>query len=264
MKISMVILSFFAFHSSTSFSQDADTNIKKTEIHYTSKAPKIDGDVKGMEWRKAKWSNPFVDISDSSKGLPHLKTRFKMQWDSNFLYIAAFLEEPNLWASLKNHDDIIFNDNDLEVFIDANNDGEQYFEIEINAYNTIMDLFMNKPYKKGGTYEMQWNTDGMTSAIKLNGTLNKNSVVDKGWTIEMAIPFNSLKREGRISHPTTGSIWRINFSRVEWQLEKSGLGYTKKKDSNGKLMRENNWVWSPMGIIDMHIPEKWGYLYFIK
>ena len=262
MRFIMLVFSLIALKSSTVFSQESNSDKKKIRIHRTSTTPKIDGDIKGKEWKKARWSDFFVDISDSS--IPHLKTRFKMQWDSNFLYIAAFLEEPNLWASLKNHDDIIFNDNDFEVFLDPNNDAEQYFEIEINAFNTVMDLFMNKPYKKGGKYEMGWNSEGMKTAIKLHGTLNNNSDVDKGWSIEMAIPFNCLKREGRLSHPTIGSTWRINFSRVEWQLEKKGLDYTKEKISTEKLTKENNWVWSPMGIIDMHIPEKWGYLYFIK
>src|SRR5208283_2720430 len=26
--------------------------------------------------------------------------------------------------------------------------------------------------------------------------------------------------------------------------------------------REDNWIWSPPGIIDMHRPEKWGYVQF--
>ena len=133
MRVLHLLLWLMVFKTSTVSSQEIDSNIKKTEIHYTSKAPKIDGDVKGKEWRKAKWSNPFVDISDSSKGLPHLKTRFKMQWDSNFLYIAAYLEEPNLWASLKNHDDIIFNDNDIEVFSSAFI-GTQYESANFNFY----------------------------------------------------------------------------------------------------------------------------------
>ena len=84
-----------------------------------------------------------------------------MLWDSQYLYIAADLKEPHLWATLLNHDDIIFRDHDFEVFIDPNNDENQYFEIEINALGTVMDLFMFKTYKLGGTMVMGWNSDGM-------------------------------------------------------------------------------------------------------
>jgi hypothetical protein len=185
-----------------------------------------------------------------------------MLWDDQYLYIGAELFEKDLWATLKNHDDIIFQDNDFEVFIDPNNDGTQYYEIEINALGTVMDLFMHKTYKQGGPMDMKWDTKGMISAVQLNGTLNKSSDTDSSWTLEMAIPFSCMERPGRISKPEAGQTWRINFSRVQWQLEKSGIGYIKKKKSDGTKISEDNWVWSPQGIIDMHRPEKWGFLVF--
>ena len=109
---------------------------------------------------------------------------------------------------------------------------------------------------------MKWDTKGMISAVQLNGTLNKSSDTDSSWTLEMAIPFSCMERPGRISKPEAGQTWRINFSRVQWQLEKSGTGYIKKKKSDGSKIPEDNWVWSPQGIIDMHLPEKWGFLVF--
>lgn len=231
-------------------------------VHKTGIAPKIDGQIDDKVWRKAAWTNNFMDITGDASKPPLQQTRCKMLWDDQYLYIAAELEESNLWATLNQHDDIIFKDNDFEVFIDPNNDGSQYFEIEINALGTVMDLFMHKTYKKGGPMDMKWNSTGMLSAVKISGTLNDNRDTDKNWTIEMAIPYSCLARPGRISQPAIGQTWRINFSRVQWQLEKSGTGYDKKKRPDGKALPEDNWVWSPQGIIDMHLPEKWGYLHF--
>lgn len=223
--------------------------------------PKIDGRIEKREWRDALWSSSFLDISRPNK--PLWKTRCKMLWDSNYLYIAAFLEEPDLWATLRHHDEIIFQDNDFEVFIDPNNDASQYFEIEINALGTVMDLFMHKTYKRGGPMDMNWDSKGMKSAVFLSGTLNDNSDRDRFWTLEMAIPYTCLERPDRISRPQAGAVWRINFSRVQWQLEKEGSSYVKKKYPDGSRIPEFNWVWSPQGAIDMHIPEKWGFLHFI-
>src|SRR5690606_3294095 len=59
-----------------------------------------------------------------------------------------------------------------------------------------------------------------------------------------------------------GKFWRINFSRVNWDFEIENGKYTRKKDANGKLLPEYNWVWSPQGVINMHEPEHWGYVYF--
>lgn len=125
-----------------------------------------------------------------------------------------------------------------------------------------MDLFMSKPYKKGGRFDLGWNAEGMKTAVKIYGTINNNADRDKKWTVEMAIPYEALKREGRISHPTNGSTWRINFSRVQWPMEKEGTSYKRKQAEEGKRLRESNWVWSPTGVIDMHVPQQWGFLHF--
>ena len=61
----------------------------------------------------------------------------------------------------------------------------------------------------------------------------------------------------RPSPPADGDQWRVNFSRVEWDLTSAGGRYAKVPGT-----RENNWVWSPQGVIDMHRPESWGYVLF--
>jgi hypothetical protein len=223
---------------------------------------KVDGKLNEHDWKQAVLISDFEDIEGASKPKPSFSTTVKMMWDSQYLYIGAVLEEPHLWGTLKKHDDIIYRDHDFEVFIDPMGDGEQYFEIEINVLGTIMDLFMNKPYKKGGTFDMEWNTTGIQSKVIANGTINDNSDIDSGWTVEMAIPFTAISRNNRIASPSTTNPWRINFSRVQWTLEPDGTSYRKKLNQNNKPISEHNWVWNPTGVIDMHVPVKWGYLLF--
>jgi hypothetical protein len=117
--------------------------------HFTSAAPLIDGNINDKAWQKAAWSNDFRDIEGDKQPLPSLQTRMKMLWNDTCLFIAAELQEPHIWATLKQHDEIVFHDNDFEVFIDPDNNTHQYYEIEINALNTIFDLFMSKPYRNG-------------------------------------------------------------------------------------------------------------------
>lgn len=240
-----------------------DTIIPKSyNINFSHLPIKIDGKMNDAAWKKASWTDWFVDIEGDLKPKPLLDTRVKLLWDSQYLYIATVLKEPHLWATLLNHDDIIYRDHDFEVFIDPNNDENQYFEIEINTLGTVMDLLMHKSYKNGGPMDMSWNTEGLQSAIQYKGTLNDNRDIDKGWTLEMAIPYACLKRPGRNYLPTLNQPWRINFSRVEWTLQNEGNSYVKKLNDNGKPIPEFNWVWSPMGLINMHVPNRWGYLYF--
>ncbi|HQI44441.1 MAG TPA: hypothetical protein PK949_10040, partial [Dysgonamonadaceae bacterium] len=65
--------------------------------------------------------------------------------------------------------------------------------------------------------------------------------------------------------PSAGDQWRVNFSRVEWHTNIENGKYVKKKDPvSGKPLPEENWVWSPQGVVDMHRPEMWGFVHFLR
>src|ERR1700754_2353530 len=114
-------------------------------VKHISKAPVIDGDIDENIWQQARWTNDFVDIEGDLKPKPALQTNVKMLWDDSCLYVAARLHDPQVWATLKNHDEIVYKDNDFELFVDPANTTHGYYEIEVNALNTIFDLYLNKP-----------------------------------------------------------------------------------------------------------------------
>ena len=206
----------------------------------------IDGTLDESSWKNAKETAAFVDISGEGFPDPKYRTTAKMLWDDEFLYVAAEMEEPDLRASLTEHDSIIYRDNDFEVFLDPDGDGKNYFEIEINAFGTVFDLMLDKPYRVGGNFLTQWNCPGLKTAVRCTGTLNDDSDRDSGWVVEMAIPRKALSLN--FDNPLqSGKCWRVNFSRVQW-LKKG--------------RPEENWVWSPTGKIDMHMPDRWGYVFF--
>lgn len=218
----------------------------------------MDGALTDPAWESAAWSEAFVDIVGDQLPKPRFRTRVKMLWDDEALYIAAELEEPHVWATLTEHDTVIFHDNDFEVFIDPDGDNHLYGELELNALNTTWDLLLTKPYKDGGKAVNAWEIIGLRSAVLIDGTLNDPKDRDRGWTLEIRWPWKGLKELSGVSMPPKdGDQWRINFSRVEWDTEIANGKYHKVK---GKP--EHNWVWSPQGVIDMHRPERWGYLQF--
>jgi hypothetical protein len=109
-----------------------------------------------------------------------------------------------------------------------------------------------------------YNAPGMKWAVDVQGTINDPSDIDKGWTTEIFIPFGAVTIGVNPKVPLDGEFWRINFSRVEWLTEIKDDKYVKLKDANGKVLPEHNWVWSPQGVVNMHFPERWGYLFFSK
>lgn len=234
----------------------------KTYVSYQSPIkPIIDGKLNDPVWDLAPWSDAFVDIQGNVMPKPTQLTRMKMLWDKDYFYIGVKLDESHLWATYTERESIIFHENDIEVFLDPDGDTHNYYEWEINALGTLWDLLLTKPYKDGGKPINGWNINDFEYAVYLEGTLNDPSDTDEYWSVEMAIPWSSLTQ--RSSPPSDGDQWRINFSRVQWQLEVKDNLYTKViNPKTAKSFPEDNWVWSPIGLINMHIPDRWGYVQF--
>jgi hypothetical protein len=83
--------------------------------------------------------------------------------------------------------------------------------------------------------------------VDVDGTVNDNSDRDRGWTLELLIPWTGLaelaRPDGRALPPRAGDVWRMDFSRFNQYREAPPA-----QDPGG-------WAWSPHGAWDSHIPE---------
>ncbi len=232
-------------------------------VAYRAGSPvRVDGRLDEPAWQAVPWTEDFVDIEGDRRPSPRFRTRAKMLWDDRYFYIGAELEEPHVQGSYTKHDSYIFHqDNDFEVFLDPDGNNHDYAELEMNALNTTWDLRLRKPYRDGGSGEDMWEIPGLRTAVHVQGTINDPRDVDRGWTIEIAILWGiarALNDSDRSpGKPRDGDQWRVNFSRVQWRFDVDGGRYVRRKDH-----REDNWVWSPQGVVDMHRPETWGYVQF--
>ncbi|MBL7697474.1 MAG: carbohydrate-binding family 9-like protein [Chitinophagaceae bacterium] len=263
----------------------SDVRCREEDIpHYTARkisdAPVIDGKPDESVWRNAARSNPFKDLVSGAD--THLDTRAAVLWDDENLYVAYWIEEPHVTATLTRRDAPIYKDNDVELFI-AGEDG--YYEFEINSFGTIyevlffwLDAYEKKGYQSHpgfnrnarGAKEFngvgyrhprgrrigfwEWDMPGLRSAVHIDGSINNNSDRDRGWTVEIAIPWTSLKilaeGDGRALPPKEGDTWRMDFSRFN----------TKKRSSTDS----GGWAWSSHGVWDSHVPECFTYIQFSK
>lgn len=255
--------------------------------HYTcfriKEQIKIDGDLDKFPWNIAPQSTPFVDMVTGAPAF--LETRCAALWDDFNLYIAFRIEEPNIQAQMTKRDSRVYLENDVEVFI-----GGQgcYYEFQINARGTIYEVFYiwQDAYKKGSRFDipgfdllsgtvdviggfqdgtryekhprgrrwafMDWDFPGLRAAVKLAGTLNDNTDVDKGWTVELAFPWTGMEiLLGPGSCPVkAGDKLRIDFSRFE---KLSYNGFTPAIHPG--------WSLNPHGVYDSHIPACFSYVH---
>lgn len=265
--LSLLSLSMVVKAQEVKFSKNVDFNPKHYVCYRAEKPINIDGKLDEKEWENAPWTDYFLDIEGENRKVePRYKTRAKMLWDDKYLYIAAYLDEPHVWAKLTERESVIYYDNDFEVFIDGNGDTHHYMEFEMNAFSTEWDLMLTKPYRDRDSKVFNtWNINGIKSAVHVDGTINDGRDIDKGWSVEIAMPLASLVEADGVK-AQDGAQWRINFSRVEWFSKWNGKSYdvvpnelTGRKVGAGG---EDNWVWSPQGAIAMHQPETWGFLQF--
>lgn len=221
----------------------------------------IDGKSNDPAWKNATWTADFQDISGAGFATPRYRTRAKMLWTTDTFYVYAEMEEPHLWSNLKERDTIVYHDNDFEVFIEPRNEARPYFEFEVNQRGTLFDLCLEGAYRapKRPFIQFQWNAPGLRYALHLDGTLNDASDVDKGWSIEMAIPAKDISAEFHNFLQAFATL-RVNFSRVQWHHEVLPNGHYRRKMVDGKVLPEDNWVWTPTGQVTMHMPERWGYV----
>ena len=240
----------------------------------------VDGKLDEPSWLLAPRSDAFVDIVTGEPAW--FDTRVAILWDDDYLYFGFTAEEPNVIATLTARDSRIYEDNDVEVFIAAQ---DAYYEFEINALNTVYEVFwiwkdMHRPGSRwdmpefdpatqrtmtldgvgGHVHErgerwgfLDWDYPGLLHAVHVDGVLNRRAGTDKGWTVELAFPWAGLSwlADGRSLPPKDGDIWRIDCSRFE-QYSKDGR----------KLDPSAGWTWNRHGHYDSHIPEVFPYVQF--
>jgi len=222
----------------------------------TPSAPNLDGTLTDPAWNVAPWTTPFVDITGDGT-TPRFRTRAKLMYDDEFLYVGGLLEEPHVWSTMSEKNTKLFEENNFEVFLDPDGDGLNYYEFEINPLGTIWELTLPKPYVDGGVPVDPTNLPGLRTAIDIDGTLNDPSDTDTGWSVELAVPWADLApyNEGRATPPGPGDEWRMNLMRCQWPHEVVDGEYVKGTDCEF-------WVWSPQYVVDMHRPDRWGVLRF--
>lgn len=249
-----------AWAQEVDFRSRAAFNPPSYVAYRTENALEIDGKMTEAAWQRAEWSAPFIDIRGEEYPTPRLETRAKMLWDEEYFYVAAELEEPDVWATLTERDATIFRDNAFELFIDPDGDTHNYYELEVNAFGTVWDLFLVKPFRDGGASLSAWDIRGLEVGVHVNGTLNNPGDTDEGWSVELALPWRVLEEAAPGERPPRpGEQWRLNFARAQWPLTVVDGAYRKEKEGEAEW-----WTWASQGTVNMHKPERFGYVQFAE
>jgi hypothetical protein len=208
------------------------------KVPRAKKPPAIDGALEDEAWKDAA---PVV-LRGSFDGRPTaLRTTARLLYDDANLYVAFDAEDPDIWGTLRKRDDPIYEQEVVEIFLDANADGRTYNELQVSPHNVTFDAYF--PARRQGM-DLSWDS-GMKSAVRVRGTLDNPADRDERWTVELQIPFARLAEVPSVP-PKKGERWRFNLYRLE---------HLNRRDVEGH-------AFSPLFIGDFHALPRFGWLTF--
>lgn len=196
-------------------------------VRRTAEAITIDGLGSEPAWQKAPSTGAFWVYHGQEPA--SLKTEAKLLWDDKNLYLLVTCEDPDIRAKRTVKDDNLWAEDCIEFFIMEQKFKERFnhfVEYEVNPIGTIMDAYNIAPYRG----IVNWDSRGWKSAVKVEGTINNPADKDKGWTVEMSIPFMDAYAEAWVSEerakaeawdykpftPKPGDAWRVNIYRIKY------------------------------------------------
>ena len=219
----------------------------------TSQPIVIDGSADEPAWQQtapvALWDVRYIDDPQ-----PHTyPTEARMLWDDDHLYIFMLATDPDVWSTLPDRDDWLWDEEVVEIFFDPMGEALDYAEIEVNSRNTIVDLLVTRSPRRESFFE--WSPE-MECAVQVGGTLNDPSDEDQFWSMELAMPWQALVTDisdvigDRALPPLDGDVWRFNFYRYE--------RFRENGEETGNIEYS---AWSPTGA-GFHMPERFGIVTF--
>jgi hypothetical protein len=172
----------------------------------------IDGKLDEPAWAKAEVLRNFAVFWE--KRAAKTATRARLLWDNNYLYFAAEMEDTDLYADIKERNGQIWYNDVFEMFFKPRMDQLAYFEFQVNAANTPLELFF--PSRGSGGYRRfaPLTKLGLESAVTLQGTLNNYLDKDTGWTVEGRIPLSAFELAS--GPPSAGARWRFALCRYDY------------------------------------------------
>jgi Carbohydrate-binding family 9 len=263
-----------------------EDELVEIHCHRATERIRVDGDLTKPAWRNAPRSPRFVDIVSGAPAL--YDTRVACQWDDERFYVGYWVEEPQVRATLTERDSFVWNDNDVELFVAGD---DCYYELEINAFGTVYEAFFvwqdalvrGSRFERAGFDPLGRNVDllggfqdasrwgkhprgrryafldfdlaGLEIAVRVDGAINDPATIDRGWTVELALPWQGLAPlvAGRALPPAEGETLRCDFSRFE------------ALRVHGKPLPENpGSSLNPHGVYDSHIPESFSVVRFTR
>jgi hypothetical protein len=138
------------------------------------------------------------------------KTTARLLWDNEYLYVGYDCEDTDIVALYQNRDDPTYKDDAVEIFINPRPSQQQvYYGLEMNANAVLYDYLRASP----AVLVKRFDLNGVKLGTRVRGSLNRRGDTDKGWSLEIAIPWHNFEDMAQKLPPEPGISWAVNVNR---------------------------------------------------
>lgn len=169
------------------------------------KPPVIDGKLDPDEWKQAVVLKDFYQVSPGDNIAPSKPTECFLGYDSKFFYLAihAFDDPDKVRATVARRDGVFEEDN-IRLFLDTFNDQRKAYVLGWNPLGVQQDGIQ---------------TEGQGTDFSVDIIMeSKGMLTSDGWTLEVAIPFKSLRYVAGKDKLWGFHLWR-NIDRFNDELD---------------------------------------------
>ena len=155
----------------------------------------IDGHISEGEWKDAAVFKDFYQTAPGENLAPSKPTEVLMMYDEKHLYIAfkCWDEKDKIRATVAKRDNV-YNEDNVRVWLDTYNDQRRAYVLGFNPFGIQQD----------GIY-----TEGQGADFSVDIVMESKGVVEEwGWSVEVKIPFKSLRYSAG-----KGKFWGFNAAR---------------------------------------------------
>jgi hypothetical protein len=187
----------------------------------------IDGKLDEPAWASAPELSRFVAVKTGERPGPESPSgRARLLWGDQGFYVAYEIDDKDVVGGLPAgaKDPALADRDSVGLILDPDGDGDDknVYEVRINPQNLVFDASYDQIDPKRATGQVGrtgWSS-GVSSAVVVNGSIDKSDDADKGYVVEAMIPWKSLTKAKR-APPELGDLWRLN------------LNVTSKSESTG-------------------------------
>ncbi|MCC6216674.1 MAG: carbohydrate-binding family 9-like protein [Polyangiaceae bacterium] len=219
----------------------------------------VDGKLDEEAWKSAPATGPFVDVrtGQPNKEFP-VNGSARLLWDEQGFYVGFEVRDAKLTGGFPKgaKDPHLWTKDTVELMVDPDGDGDNkdYYELQVGPQNLVFDSQFDdynapKQDPDGPFGHQEWSFGGK-SAVTIDGTIDKDDDTDKGYVVELFVPWKSFTKAKK-SPPAIGDVWRLNLyamqggGGVAWSAI-LGQGNFHKAARFGKVLwAEKGWPAAP-------------------